>query len=335
MKKPKHILVIRLSSMGDVAMTVPVLREFLNSNLDYKVSVLTKFQYFCFFREIERINLIEFDKTKRHRGVFGLVRLYRDLKKTEIDFIVDLHNVLRTNFLKVLFTIPFYQIDKGRDEKQKLISGKLFKALKSTHQRYRDVFEKLGVLITPLKTCKQNKADISKLKISLKKDTKIIGIAPFAAHNGKAYPIAQMEAVIKDMNKDFSIVLFGGGKIEESILDELARKHTNVINIANKYSLDQEMDVISNLNIMLSMDSANGHIAALLGVKVLTIWGLTHPFAGFSPYGQKEENNIVVNRVHFPKIPTSIYGNKIPKGYEKAISSITSEEIIFALRRLA
>ena len=89
---------------------------------------------------------------------------------------------------------------------------------------------------------------------------------------------------------------------------------------------------MSNLNIMVSMDSANGHIAALLGVNVLTIWGLTHPYAGFSPYGQKDNNNIIVKRSKFPKIPTSIYGNKIPAGYQNAINSITSKEIILRIR---
>ena len=114
----------------------------------------------------------------------------------------------------------------------------------------------------------------------------------------------------------------------------LLGKHSNVINIANKFSLDQEMDVISNLSIMLSMDSANGHIAALMGIKVLTIWGVTHPFAGFSPYGQSDQNNILANRLQFPKTPTSIYGDKFPSGYEKAISSISAKEIISKLRTL-
>jgi ADP-heptose:LPS heptosyltransferase len=92
------------------------------------------------------------------------------------------------------------------------------------------------------------------------------------------------------------------------------------------------MDVISNLSIMLSMDSANGHIAASLGIKVLSIWGVTHPFAGFGPYGQQDQNNILADRSKYPKIPTSIYGEKLPKGYENAISSISSAEIISALR---
>ena len=313
-------------------MVSPVLKELLENNKNYKISLLTNFQFFPFFRAFNDVNLIPFDKKKQHKGLFGMFRLFKEIKKLDLDYVVDLHEVLRTNFLKAVLKVPFYQIDKGRDEKQNLVSGKIFAPLKSTHQRYRDVFEKIGISIKPLSKTQIHRVDISDLKLIPKNNKLLIGIAPFAAHNGKEYPIVQMEEVIKEINKDFNVILFGGGKKEEFILDDLAGKHSNVINIANKFSLDQEMDVISNLSIMLSMDSANGHIAALMGIKVLTIWGVTHPFAGFSPYGQTDKNNILVNRLQFPKIPTSIYGDKFPNGYEKAISSISPKEIISKLR---
>lgn len=332
MKLRKHILIIRLSSMGDVAMVSAVLRELLENNKNYKISVLTNFQFFPFFRAFNDVDLISFDKKKQHKGLFGMFRLFKEIKKLDLDYVVDLHEVLRTNFLKAVLKVPFYQINKGRNEKERLVSGKIFAPLKSTHQRYRDVFEKIGISIKPLSKTQIHRVDISDLKLIPKNNKLLIGIAPFAAHKGKEYPIVQMEEVIKEINKDFNVILFGGGKKEEFILDDLAGKHSNVINIANKFSLDQEMDVISNLSIMLSMDSANGHIAALMGIKVLTIWGVTHPFAGFSPYGQTDKNNILVNRLQFPKIPTSIYGEKFPNGYEKAISSISPKEIISKLR---
>jgi ADP-heptose:LPS heptosyltransferase len=294
--------------------------------------VLTNFQFFPFFRAFNDVDLISFDKKKQHKGLFGMFRLFKEIKKLDLDYVVDLHEVLRTNFLKAVLKVPFYQINKGRNEKERLVSGKIFAPLKSTHQRYRDVFEKIGISIKPLSKTQIHRVDISDLKLIPKNNKLLIGIAPFAAHKGKEYPIVQMEEVIKEINKDFNVILFGGGKKEEFILDDLAGKHSNVINIANKFSLDQEMDVISNLSIMLSMDSANGHIAALMGIKVLTIWGVTHPFAGFSPYGQTDKNNILVNRLQFPKIPTSIYGEKFPNGYEKAISSISPKEIISKLR---
>ena len=98
--------------------------------------------------------------------------------------------------------------------------------------------------------------------------------------------------------------------------------------LAGKLSLDEELDVISNLNIMVSMDSANAHIAAMLNVEVLTIWGVTHPYAGFYPYNQNINNALLADREKFPEIPTSIYGNKYPEGYEKAIATISPTAII-------
>jgi hypothetical protein len=75
-------------------------------------------------------------------------------------------------------------------------------------------------------------------------------------------------------------------------------------------------------------------MAALMGVKVLTLWGVTHPYSGFKPYNQPLEYCLVSDLEKFPKIPTSIYGNRYPKGYEKAIESISEKEIIAAIEKI-
>ena len=104
--------------------------------------------------------------------------------------------------------------------------------------------------------------------------------------------------------------------------------YTWTITGPGKFSLEQELDIISNLKVMLSMDSSNGHMAAMLGVKVVTLWGVTHPSAGFAPFHQKETNNILSDQDKYPKIPTSIYGNRYPEGYEFAMQTITVESIV-------
>ena len=76
------------------------------------------------------------------------------------------------------------------------------------------------------------------------------------------------------------------------------------------------------------MDSGNAHIAAMLGVKVVTIWGLTHPYDGFYPFNQDKENALLVDKNQYPKIPTSIYGNKYPENYKDAIRTITPESVV-------
>ena len=147
-------------------------------------------------------------------------------------------------------------------------------------------------------------------------------------------PAVREILLIGSISKKYTILLFGGGENEVKQLKTISEENENVFSLAGGASLTCQLDFISNLDLMISMDSANGHIAALLGIKVLTIWGVTHPYAGFGPYGQPDQNNILVDRSQYPKIPTSIYGDKFPKGYENAISSISSAKIIEALKTL-
>ena len=122
--------------------------------------------------------------------------------------------------------------------------------------------------------------------------------------------------------------MFGGGEIEEKLLGKISENNKNVFSLVNGFSLSDQMDFMSNLDLMISMDSANGHLAAMYGIKVITIWGVTHPYAGFLPFHQNIKNSIMPDRNKYPKIPTSIYGDKYPKGYKNAIDSISTEEII-------
>jgi ADP-heptose:LPS heptosyltransferase len=142
------------------------------------------------------------------------------------------------------------------------------------------------------------------------------------------YPLDLMEQVIETLSKTHKILLFGGGKKEVDILDGFQNKYENVINLAGTLSLNEELDVISNLDVMLSMDSGNAHMAAMLGVKVITVWGVTHPYAGFTPFNQPEDYCLLADRNQYPKIPTSVYGNKFPEGYENAAGSIPVERVV-------
>ena len=331
MPSTKHILVIRLSAMGDVAMTVPVLRAFTTQYPEVKLTVLTRVFFTPFFRDLENVSVFPADLKGTHKGVLGLYKLSKELKKLDIDAIADLHNVLRTNILKCFFFgKPFVQIDKGRAEKKALVTGKTFQQLKTTHERYADVFRKLGFPLDIANPKFPNRVALnSKLQDLVGADTKKwIGMAPFAAHESKMYPLDLMEQVIETLSKTHKILLFGGGKKEVDILDAYQSKYENVINLAGKLILDEELDVISNLDVMLSMDSGNAHMAAMLGVKVITIWGVTHPYAGFAPFNQPEDFALLSDREQFPLIPTSIYGNKFPEGYQDAARSIAPERVV-------
>ena len=335
MPSTKHILVIRLSAMGDVAMTVPVLKAFTTQYPEVKLTVLTREFFTPFFRDLENVSVFPADLKGTHKGVLGLYRLSKELKKLNIDAIADLHNVLRTNILKCFFLgKPFVQIDKGRADKKALVTGKTFQQLKTTHERYADVFRKLGFpLDISNPTFPKRVALNPELQKTIGVDTKNwIGMAPFAAHESKMYPLDLMEQVIETLSKTHKILLFGGGKKEVDILDGFQNKYENVINLAGTLSLNEELDVISNLDVMLSMDSGNAHMAAMLGVKVITVWGVTHPYAGFAPFNQPEDFCLLADRNQFPKIPTSVYGNKFPEDYKNAAGSISVETVVHKIK---
>tara|TARA_R110002033_G_scaffold67282_2_gene118254 strand:+ start:976 stop:2001 length:1026 start_codon:yes stop_codon:yes gene_type:complete len=332
LKQNKHILVIRLSAMGDVAMTVPVLRALTQQYQEVKITVLTRAFFKPFFRNIKNVSVFTADLKGEHKGVSGLYKLAHQLNKNQQFYVIaDLHSVLRSTILKqFLNTKRFVSIDKGRAEKKALVNGKLFEPLKTTHQRYADVFLSLGHKIDLSNPEFPEKVILSEKIISIlgKDSKKRIGIAPFAAHEGKMYPLYLMEMVIENLSKDYQILLFGGGKYEAEILSQLETDFKNTVNLAGKLALDEELDIISNLDVMLSMDSGNAHLAAMFGVKVITIWGVTHPFAGFAPFNQPEDYALLADRNKYPKIPTSVYGNKYPENYKEAAGSIPPETVI-------
>lgn len=333
----KHILVVRLSAMGDVAMTVPILRAITKQYPELKITLLTRAFFKPFFRDLPNVTVFSADVKGKHKGVVGLYKLSKELKKLEIDAVADLHNVMRSNILKYfLSSLPFVQIDKGRAEKRDLISGKAHLQLKTTHQRYADVFEALGCKVNLSNPEFPKPHPLSNVVSEMvKKDSKkMIGIAPFAAHESKMYPLVLMEQLIERLSKNYKIILFGGGAKEIEVLNGFESKYKDVYSMAGKITLDEELDLISNLSVMLSMDSGNAHIAAMLGVKTVTIWGVTHPYAGFAPFNQPEDYALVPDRSQFPKIPTSVYGNKYPEAYKQVAGTIPVVQIVEKIKAI-
>jgi ADP-heptose:LPS heptosyltransferase len=336
---------MRLSAMGDVAMTVPVLRAFVSQYPQVKITVISRPFFKPFFEGIPNLSFFAFDEKERHNGFLGLLRLFQDLKRLNIDAFADLHNVLRSKIIRNLFALSGKKtasVDKGRAEKKALTQpeNKVFKQLPTMFERHVKVFEQLGFIVDlssrSVGTVFAKKAVLSTEILALigAENQKLIGIAPFAQYDSKVYPLDLMQEVINQLSKnlEYKILLFGGGKKEIEILDSFSANKENVINMAGKIKFQQELQLIGNLNVMLSMDSGNAHIAAMLGVKVITLWGATHPYAGFSPFNQPLENALVSDRNQFPKLPTSVYGNKKVNGYEGAMRTILPDTIVLKIK---
>jgi len=316
MSATKHLLVIRFSAMGDVAMTVPVIKALLNQHPDVNITYVSRPEFAAFFDDIPRLNYFPANLNNQFKGFGGLMRLLKELLKLhKYDALADLHDNLRSKILRSLLKfsgIPFRYIDKGRLEKKLLTQfpNKVLKPLKLTTERYADVFRKLGYTVTLDHQLgkKQIMANDELVKIVGEKTTPWIGIAPFAKHKGKIYPLDKTEEIIAYFNNtNVKLFLFGGSALEEEICKQWELNYKNATSLIRRLTMQQEFLLIRQLDVMMSMDSAAMHLASLEGIPVVSVWGATHHYAGFLGYGQSEAN-IVAYDIECG--PCSVYGNK-------------------------
>lgn len=344
------ILLIRFSALGDVAMMAPVLRDYALKHPDYDLTVLSKPFHAPLFDDIApNVHFLGRDPKRDYNGIRGLYRLYRELHQMHFDMVIDMHDVLRTKILRKFFRVhgyPVRHIDKHRSLRRKITARegkKQLQRLPTSFENYSEALcnssDEFRVMSERIKSPLVEGGN-SKLKTQNSKLS--IGIAPFAAHQGKIYPLEKMEKVIEmliEKRPECRIILFGGGGKEKEQMEKWAEKYSNVELAATvisekqkvkseKYAddtvqdernnnfqlstfnsqLGSELQLMKDLDVMLSMDSGNMHLASLVGTRVVSIWGATHPWAGFLGWGQSEDD--CVQRNDLKCRPCSIYGNK-------------------------
>jgi len=102
----KHILVLRFSSMGDVAMTVPVVKAMLQQNPGVSVTFVSRPGFSDFFLGIDRLIYLPVDLSASYKGFGGIIKLFNHLKKRGVyDSVADLHDNLRSKLLRTLFRL--------------------------------------------------------------------------------------------------------------------------------------------------------------------------------------------------------------------------------------
>lgn len=309
------IIVLRFSAMGDVALLASVLEELAFQNPSLKIVMVSRNLFKAFFNHIPQVVFHPIEPKGIHKAIFGLQKLSNELAQYNADAIADVHENLRSRIISFFCKrkgLRIVRIDKGREEKKEMTRprNKILVPLKTTAQRYADVFTQLGFGIKLSNTLIKKKRHISSnVSAMLGEENKIrIGISPFAQHQYKMYPLVKMEEVLATLASNrYQIFIFGGGDSERTITETWENKYNNVQSVIGKINLDEELDLISNLQLMISMDSAGMHLASLVGTTVVSIWGPTHPYAGFLGYGQKLENCVQVDHANRPN---SVYGNK-------------------------
>lgn len=333
----KKVLIIRLSALGDVAMSIPVVYSLASAYPKVRFTVLTQVVASrLFINRPPNVELYCADVKGSHAGWRGMLRLFGELKQQNFDAVADLHDVIRSKFLRLLFRlsgVKTARINKGRAEKKRLTAtvNKQLKPLKSSFERYIAVFRQLGFdcdwSFVSLYRDRADRALFSAF-VEIEKHGPWIGIAPFAKHKGKIYPAELMEKVIAELagKGKYQLFLFGGGEDEERILNEWADRYPNTRSVVGHYGFEKELALMSWLDVMITMDSANMHLASLVAVPVVSVWGATHPYAGFMGWRQDEKSAIGVDLYCRP---CSVFGNKpCMRGDYACLTRITPEEIV-------
>ncbi len=330
-----RLLVIRTSAMGDVALTTPVLSGFRSQYPDIELVLLTRASFGPFFTSIDGLRLFFPDFKKRHKGFSGLVRLFRDLSRDgQFDYVVDLHDVLRSKVLRLFFRlsgVPVTVIDKGRSEKRAIISGKQKTRLKHSVERYCDAFSKAGFPVTPAKGPWIIPSAEAIMKTGSMTDKKLnIGVAPFAKHKLKMWPEENMIRLLGLISEKHNTKfwLFGGYDESERLAAFQSRIDDSV-NLAGKLSLDEELAFMSKLDLMIAMDSSNMHMAALVGNRVISIWGGTDPLSGFSAWMQPDNFSIRIPSEELTCRPCTTFGKGECRRGDLACMKWQTPEMVF------
>ncbi|GAB3697913.1 glycosyltransferase family 9 protein [Spirosoma flavus] len=311
--------------MGDVALLAPVVQAFTQRYPDIPITLVTRGRFRVFFEGFSNVTVVSADFTGRHKGFAGLVRLFRELQqKSPYALIVDVHQNLRTTVLKSLFRlvgVTSVTIEKGRAEKKALTrkENKIRLPLPHSVERYVQTFEEAGFSLQPARpfqfpTYVSAEDELQHFlgKQLIPDNVPWLGIAPFAQHRQKMWPFERFEPLVEALllHQPLAIFLFGGGASEVAQLETLKQKFPQVVLVAGQLSLSAELALLRRLKGMVCMDSGNMHLAALSGVPVLSIWGATHPDAGFGPWGQGEEAILQIPADVLTCRPCSVFGNK-------------------------
>ena len=336
----EHILVIRFSALGDVAMAVPVVWALATQYPDIRITVLSRAFARPLFADLApNVNFMEADLKHEYHGVRGLNALYRRLTAKQFTKIADFHNVLRSEYLRMRFNMGRYRVehlDKHRRARHRLTANnkKVREQLTTPFENYADVLAKLGYPIhlefKSLFPPEGGNLNLLPAIVGPKKNfEQWIGIAPTAAHPSKCYPADRIRLIIGQLLEKHPrarIFLFGRGKEEDRLFTTWCQELPQCVYVSQHLeNMQQELILMSHLDVMLSMDSSNMHLASLTGVPVVSVWGATHPFAGFMGWNQPAENAIQVN---LDCRPCSIYGNKpCRRGDMACLNLIKPEQI--------
>lgn len=339
-KKVTHVLVIRLSDVAKAAMCVHSLRGLRRDYPEVKLTVLTTSALRPLFRGVAGVEYLFADEPQ-YRGLGGEMRLRRAIRASGANGIADLEASPRSRRLRLSIT-PWRRkvsvIQRGKNQR-KLLTRKFRKVmvqLTPLSQRSRDVFERLGLpFCMPAPVRKKRSGEIPHIASILagEKRGKWVGVAPLSHHKGNCYPIPQAAELIKQLAARYDkVFIFGSGVYQRQFCEGMEKLYPGTVSVAEKASLDEQIDLISVLDAVVTIDNPVLSIASLVGTPAVSIWGATHPFIESCGYGQNPLYNV---QIDLPCRPCSADGRRACLfGHYECMTRITPEMVLSKVIKL-
>ena len=323
-------LIIRLATLGNVAMTVPVVASLSRRYPNDRFIMASKKDLASMFSSMPNVEFREVDNHLGWRGVFDLWRAWRD----EVDAVIDLQSVLRTRVFGSLMRLSGKKVTRvryGRIRKHLItVWGIGKKQLPTEFARYRDAFRRAGLETDesfeslPVHTAA---LQVVKERFGTKKG-RWIGLAPFAKSRSNMLPYRVTKDIIEQLTQDpdTHVFLFGAGTIECEMLRQWASVFPRTVSVAGQLRLKEELELMRQLDVMICMDSANQHLSSLVGLRALSVWCATHPMIGFAGWKQRPED--IVQRHDLRCRPCTCHGTNHCRYGNFACREIEAETIV-------
>jgi len=329
LSKFSKILIIRLSSLGDILLTTPFIRALKQQIPSLKIDMLVRQEY----ADTIKLNPNISQKYFFVRNDLINNELIRILSKEKYDLVIDLQNNLRSKKITSALNVKTERFNKSSWEKFLLVNFKINK-LKDAPQipvRYAKTISDIKLDDKGIDLI----SDLNPSAVFLNKSN-LIGFCPGARHFTKRYPKEYFTELGKLLsNAEYQIVLFGG-KIDKELCAEITAEIPNSINLSNDDNLLQTLSDMKMCLALVCNDSGLMHVASAANTKLITIFGSSVKEFGFTPYNCNNlilENNSLscrpcshIGKDHCPKKHFNCMKAISPKFvFEKLISLISNK----------
>ena len=336
-----RVLITCFSSISNVAAIVPQLYGLTRDYPEHEFVVLSRSFLRPLFDKINNITFVGSDIRGAHKSPIGIYRLFKELKALRPDVVLDMQRSWRTKMITRLFILSGTKtlaIGFASAEQKRLIKrgAEKYHPIPTIFDRQARLYAKIGLKVND-SFCKLYEPSIEQkdkiTKLYGEKQGQWIGIAPFSIARGKTLPFRKMKNIIMHFDKqpNTKIFLFGAGEMENELLSDWQSLYENVYAVYTNLQLDDELALMNRLDVMVSMDSANMHLASLMAVPVVSVWGATHPYSGLLGWKQSIDNCVGVD---FSCRPCTAHSDRKCKyGDYRCLESLHSSKIIEVIER--